>query len=324
LCIRDWVEAGGGVRGGSGGVPDWPVGGDVAGDVDGPGARLPREPSEHVRGAPAEDPEGSAPCGELVRERDEALAHEPQAVPRLRMAGEQALVEHEHGQNDVGVGHGCRERGVVVDAQVAAEPGDGGSGHASSSHGRPIRTASSGSMGVATEIQLPDPCLVVLVGAAGAGKSTFAARHFAPEEVLSSDTYRGYVGGDPEDQRATRSAFVALHRAAGSRLARGRLAVIDATSVRPAARSALLRLAAAAGVPAIAIVLDLPPDLVLGRNRLRTAGVVPEDVVVRQLDDLRRSIDGGLLAAEAWLVVARFTDPAAVDAVRVVRRPRAG
>jgi predicted kinase len=174
-------------------------------------------------------------------------------------------------------------------------------------------------MGLASEIQLPDPCLVVLVGAAGAGKSTFAARHFPPEDVLSSDAYRGYVGGDPEDQRSTRSAFSALHKALASRLRRGRLSVVDATSVRPASRSTLLRLAATAGVPAVAIVFDLPPDLVLARNRLRPTGVVPEDVVKQQLDDLRRSLDSGLLAAEAWARVTRFTDPAAIDGATVVR-----
>ena len=179
-------------------------------------------------------------------------------------------------------------------------------------------------MGLASEIQLPDPCLVVLVGAAGAGKSTFAARHFPPEDVLSSDAYRGYVSGDPEDQRSTRSAFSALHKALASRLRRGRLSVVDATSVRPASRSALLRLAATAGVPAVAIVLDLAPDVVLARNRLRPTGVVPDDVVERQLDDLRRSVDSGLLAAEAWARVVRFTDPAAVDAARVTRERTSG
>src|SRR3954467_11867255 len=134
-------------------------------------------------------------------------------------------------------------------------------------------------MDVAAEIHLPDPCLVALVGAAGAGKSTFAARHFAPDEVLSSDAYRGYVAGDPADQRATRIAFAALHRALASRLRRRMLSVVDATSVRPAARAALLRLAAAEHVTAVAIVLDLPPELVLARNRVRITGVVPETAV---------------------------------------------
>ena len=32
---------------------------------------------------------------------------------------------------------------------------------------------------------LPDPCLVVLIGATGSGKSTFAAQHFQPTEVIS-------------------------------------------------------------------------------------------------------------------------------------------
>ena len=36
-------------------------------------------------------------------------------------------------------------------------------------------------------LTIPDYCLVVLIGASGSGKSTFAARHFLPTEVVSSD-----------------------------------------------------------------------------------------------------------------------------------------
>lgn len=173
-----------------------------------------------------------------------------------------------------------------------------------------------------TEIRLPDPCLVVLVGAAGAGKSTFAARHFAPEEVLSSDAFRALVAGDPTDQRATAPAFAALHRALRRRLAAGRLTVVDATSVTGAARASLRRAARAAGVPAIAIVLDPPSAVVLARNGDRTGGfAVPAPAVLAQLADLRASLAPGRLEAEGFAAVHRLATAVAVDGVRVVRDP---
>ena len=70
---------------------------------------------------------------------------------------------------------------------------------------------------------------IVLIGASGSGKSTFAAKHFRPTEILSSDFFRGLVADDPNDQGATKDAFDALHFIARKRLAAGRLAVIDAT-----------------------------------------------------------------------------------------------
>jgi protein phosphatase len=36
-------------------------------------------------------------------------------------------------------------------------------------------------------IEFPDFSLVVLIGASGSGKSTFAAKHFLPTEIVSSD-----------------------------------------------------------------------------------------------------------------------------------------
>jgi protein phosphatase len=168
-------------------------------------------------------------------------------------------------------------------------------------------------------VEIPDPSLVVLVGAAGAGKSTFAARHFAAGEVLSSDVLREAIAGDAADQRATRPAFAALHRAVERRLRAGRLTVVDATNVAAAARRALLRRAAVAGVPAVAIVLDLAPGVVEARNATRTGRRVPAEAVLRQLADLEAALRAGALEAEGFALLVRLADPADVDAVRIDR-----
>src|SRR3954468_23565643 len=118
-------------------------------------------------------------------------------------------------------------------------------------------------------VALPEPSLLGVFGPAGAGKSTFAARHFDAADVLSSDAYRAIVGRGEHDQGATRAAFSALHREARRRLAAGRLTVVDATNVERHARAALIRLARAIRVPAVAVVLDLPPDVVQIRNAAR-------------------------------------------------------
>ena len=169
------------------------------------------------------------------------------------------------------------------------------------------------------ELRLPEPCLVVVIGAAGSGKSTFAACHFAPDEVLSSDAMRERIGGDPADQRATGAAFAALHRALRRRLAARRTTVVDATSVSARERQPLLRAAAESGVPSIAIVLDLPAAVVLARNAGRPGRPVPEDAVRRHLDRLTASLQGPGLAAEGFARVVVLRDPSEVEALVVVR-----
>ncbi len=173
------------------------------------------------------------------------------------------------------------------------------------------------------EIVLPDPSLVVLIGAAGAGKSTFAARHFAPDEILSSDAFRRMVSGDEANQAATKAAFKVLHEVLGRRLAAGRTAVIDATNVEQSARRSLLQRANAAGIPATAIVIDLPAATVLARNAARPARVVDMAVVRRQLAKLRAGIDGPdpVIGSEGFAAIVVLRDPAEVDDVTIRRRP---
>ena len=171
-----------------------------------------------------------------------------------------------------------------------------------------------------TTIVLPDPSLVVLIGAAGAGKTTFAARHFDAADVLSSDAFRAGIAGDEADQRATRPAFAALHRELDRRLRAGRLTVVDATNAQAGARRALLVRAWAAGVPAAAIVLDLPAITIRRQNAGRVGRVVDPDVVERHLAAVRTTVERGRLTEEGFdpVVVLRTIDD--LVAVMIERR----
>jgi len=152
-------------------------------------------------------------------------------------------------------------------------------------------------------LDLPEPCLVVLVGAAGSGKSTLAARLFASDRVLSSDTYREIVSGDAANQAVSRVAFSILHRELDRRLAAGRTTVVDATNVTSDARRALLRRASRHGIPAVAIVLDLEPSLVLARNATRAGRIVPSAAVEQQLAALARTLRRDDLNREGFSAV---------------------
>ncbi|MDX6234487.1 MAG: hypothetical protein QOH68_3595 [Nocardioidaceae bacterium] len=143
-----------------------------------------------------------------------------------------------------------------------------------------------------TALGIPETSLVVLVGVSGSGKSTFAAKHFKPTEVISSDFCRGLVADDENDQAATKDAFEVLEFIVGKRLELGRLTVVDATNVQPGARKSLVALAKAHDVLPVAVVLDLPTAVSVGRNAARADRDFGAHVVKRQHDQLRRSLKG--------------------------------
>ncbi|MFF3793521.1 polynucleotide kinase-phosphatase [Streptomyces sp. NPDC001981] len=149
------------------------------------------------------------------------------------------------------------------------------------------------SAGTHRTLPVTDLSLVVLVGASGSGKSTFARRHFKPTEIISSDFCRGLVADDENDQSASGDAFDVLHYIAGKRLAAGRLTVVDATNVQAESRKQLVQLARSHDVLPIAIVLDLPEEVCQARNAARPdrAGM-PRHVVQRHRRELRRSLRG--------------------------------
>ncbi len=142
-------------------------------------------------------------------------------------------------------------------------------------------------------LPVTDLSLVVLIGASGSGKSTFARRHFKPTEIISSDFCRGLVADDENDQSASGDAFDVLHYIAGKPLAAGRRTVVDATSVQQESRRQLVELARQYDVLPIAVVLDVPDEVCAERNASRSDRAdMPRRVIHRHIRELRRSLRG--------------------------------
>src|SRR4029077_10992143 len=122
-----------------------------------------------------------------------------------------------------------------------------------------------------------------------------------------------------------KAAFKVLHEVLDRRLAANRTAVIDATNIEASARRSLLVRANAAGIPATAIVLDLPAATVLARNAARPARVVDMAVVRRQLARLRGALRGPhpIIDGEGFAAIVVLRDPAEVDRAMIRRRPGA-
>ena len=168
-------------------------------------------------------------------------------------------------------------------------------------------------------ITLPELSLVVLIGASGSGKSTFARAHFKPTEVLSSDACRALVSDDENNQAATDDAFDILHFIAAKRLAAGKLTVVDATNVQPEARKPLVALARQYHVLPVAIVLNLPEKVCQERNQGRPDRAFGPHVVRKHVQDLRRSLRG--LKREGFRHVFVLSSPEEAAAATVERQP---
>ena len=169
------------------------------------------------------------------------------------------------------------------------------------------------------KITIRDPSLVVLVGPSGSGKSTFAAQHFRPTEIVSSDHARALVSDDENDQAATPAAFRIVHAIIRERLRARRLAVVDATNVKPESRKPLIALARKRNIPAIAIVFDLPEAVCRERNQGRAARSLAADVIHRQRQDMERSMSG--LQSEGFQRVYRLDSPEVVESALILRIP---
>jgi alkanesulfonate monooxygenase SsuD/methylene tetrahydromethanopterin reductase-like flavin-dependent oxidoreductase (luciferase family)/predicted kinase len=152
---------------------------------------------------------------------------------------------------------------------------------------------------------LPDPALVVLVGASGSGKSTWAAARYRAAEIVSSDALRGVVGSGEHDLDASADAFAVLEQVVAARLGRGLTTVVDTLGTDAARRRRWLDAARSGGLPAVAVVLDTPAAVCRSRNATRDRPV-PARVLTSQLASVATAADE--LEAEGWDLVSIVAD----------------
>jgi protein phosphatase len=168
-------------------------------------------------------------------------------------------------------------------------------------------------------IGIPDFSLVVLIGASGSGKSSFAAKHFLETEIVSSDRCRALVADDETDQSSSKAAFEVLYTIAEKRLASRRLTVVDATNLRSEDRAKGIAVARAYHALPVAIVLDLDPEISAKRNATRENRNFGAKVVYDHARMLRRSLRG--LRREGYRAVYVLSSEQEVSAVEIVREP---
>jgi alkanesulfonate monooxygenase SsuD/methylene tetrahydromethanopterin reductase-like flavin-dependent oxidoreductase (luciferase family)/predicted kinase len=159
-----------------------------------------------------------------------------------------------------------------------------------------------------------------LVGPVASGKSTWAAEHFAPNQIVSSDALRAVVGETEHDLRASVDAFALLDDIVRRRLRRRLTTVVDTLGVDADRRATWRHWAHDAGVPCLAVVFDTAAADCRRRNAARNVPV-PADVVANQLRRWPEVREAAL--AEPWHEVLTPTAVVLVPTALVARpRPR--
>jgi predicted kinase len=135
---------------------------------------------------------------------------------------------------------------------------------------------------MADPIVLPSPCLVVLVGPPGSGKSTWVAARFEAGQVVSSDALRALVGEGEHDMAASKDAFALVEQIVRLRLGRRLTTVVDSLHLDTESRERWRVIAAEFGVACVAVVMATPSAVIKQQNRARPLRV-PDSVHAAQL-----------------------------------------
>jgi predicted kinase len=162
-------------------------------------------------------------------------------------------------------------------------------------------------------IKLPRRTLLVLCGAAGSGKSTFAQRLVASHQhqglkvtsIVSSDHCRALVCDDETNQQVNRDSFDLFHYIIYKRMLQGRFTVADSTALQADARHRMLGLARRHNYYTCIFVFDIPLNICIlqDQSRLRTVG---EQVITYHTNQLPQTLND--IQKEGWHQIHTLTE----------------
>ena len=154
-------------------------------------------------------------------------------------------------------------------------------------------------------IKLPQRTLLVLCGAAGSGKSTFAQQLVASHQhqglkvtsIVSSDHCRALVCDDETNQQVNRDSFDLFHYIIYKRMLQGRFTVADSTALQAEARHRMLELARRHNYYTCIFIFDIPVEkcILQDLQRQRTVG---EQVISYHTNQLQQALPD--IQGEDW------------------------
>ena len=130
-------------------------------------------------------------------------------------------------------------------------------------------------------LQLPRRTLLVLCGAAGCGKSTFASNFVTahtnldlhPTSIVSSDYCRAVICDDENNQLVSRDSFELFHFILHKRMQQSVFTIADSTALKAMARYPLLDLAQRHRYTACLLIFDVPMAQCVERDQQRPRSV---------------------------------------------------
>jgi predicted kinase len=136
--------------------------------------------------------------------------------------------------------------------------------------------------------------MILMIGAAGSGKSTWAEVYAKKNSIpiVSTDRIRGEIGKDESDQSVSAAAFDIARLRVKNIIQSGQSVIVDATNMYKKARRGFLDIVALnPNVEKVAIVFELSKNELLNRNtqrHLKGGRNVPEHVIDSMLSKYQR------------------------------------